>query len=68
MKRFVSRLHGNPSELEYYANKKEYGLQEALKERREIMVMHNAEFERARNVERGELIEKSQDGRRMQII
>lgn len=57
MNRFSSKIHGNPSELEYYANKTEYGLYEMLKEKRERVCERNKEFEIARNVERKLMID-----------
>ena len=58
MNRFTSKIHGNPSELEYYANKIEYDFQEMRDRKREIVCMHNREFEIARNCERGTVIDK----------
>lgn len=57
MKKYCSITHGNPSELEYYANKTEYGLYEMLKEKRERVCERNKEFEIARNVERKLIID-----------
>lgn len=57
MNRFLSKIHGNPSELECYANKTEYGLYEMLKEKRERVCERNKEFEIARNVERKLMID-----------
>ena len=57
MNRFTSKIHGNPSELEYYANKTEYDLYEMLKEKRERVCERNKEFEIARNVERKLMID-----------
>ena len=57
MNRFTSKIHGNPSELEYYANKVEYDFQEMLKEKRERVCERNKEFEIARNVERKLMID-----------
>lgn len=54
---FRSITHGNPSELEYFANKTEYGLKEILDRRREGVVERNKEFELARNAERKEYLE-----------
>ena len=53
----VSRIHGNPSELEYYANKTEYDFDNILRRNREAMCAHNKEFELARNVERSGYLE-----------
>ena len=51
-KRFVSTNMNNPSELEYYANRKECDFDEMLERRREGYVRHNYEFELARSNER----------------
>ena len=57
--KFNSKIHNNPSELEYYANKVEYELRDMLDRKRESVIRRGLEFERARNVERMNIIEKT---------
>ena len=61
MNRFRSTIHGNPSELEYFARRKEFGLKETLDERRNIANLHRREFEVGRNCERGESLDEILD-------